>query len=236
MCVSSIPLQQFLKYIATTRLSENVAIDISQFAEQHASKTSAIPDEASAADAKPSESTEPPPAETKEPSDPKMEAGREAQEDGAVAMVTEDSSKISSQKGSEGAKTEIPSSKSATEARERAPSAAKGTAKRELSAQSVDASPNLAIAPSKDLVSKSSSRRPKKVTRSSSLISGVMSRLSHVFSSTRRQSNVSCPSHESSSEPASRRTSKKSIDGEARNGVTMETAVVVISDEAGIPE
>ena len=215
---------------------------LSLFAEQQASKTSPGPDTESVQEAKMSESTAPIPPETKATSDGKIEASAETEGDiqeDAVAMATEDSSKKAPEEELEGTKTELPASKSDTEAIEGA--SLDAAAKRELSAQSVDASANLAVSPSKDassgestdLASKSSSRRSsKKVTRSSSLISGVMSRLSHVFSSTRKQSNTSCPSHESSSEPASRQTSKKSIDENAGKGVTMETSAV-ISDEAG---
>ncbi|XP_071478407.1 uncharacterized protein [Diadema antillarum] len=165
------------------------------------------------------------------PGGPKDDDGVETK---VVIATRDDDMVVSADKLADESKTDmggeapVKKSMSASSARDRASSRGNSPAKQEFSVQSVDASPNLAVSqgnsedggPSscgsssgEDSGSKKrGSRHSKKVTRSSSLISGVMSRLSHVFSSTRRQSNTSCPSHESTSEPASRQISKKSID------------------------
>ncbi|XP_072182262.1 uncharacterized protein [Diadema setosum] len=165
------------------------------------------------------------------PGGPKDDVGVETK---VVIATRDDDVVVSADKLADESKTDIgggapvQKSMSASSARDRASSRRNSPAKQEFSVQSVDASPNLAASrgnseeggPSsrgsssgEDSGSKKrGSRHSKKVTRSSSLISDVMSRLSHVFSSTRRQSNTSCPSHESTSEPASRQISKKSID------------------------
>ncbi|XP_041466864.1 serine/arginine repetitive matrix protein 2-like [Lytechinus variegatus] len=104
----------------------------------------------------------------------------------------------------------IPSSKSAEEAQERALSAERESTRREVSTHSVDASPNLADSSSGEDSESPKGRKSKKV-KSSGGLSGLFSRISHVFSGTRK-SSASIPSHESSSEPASRRSSKKSIE------------------------
>ncbi|XP_041466885.1 mucin-12-like [Lytechinus variegatus] len=104
----------------------------------------------------------------------------------------------------------IPSSKSAEEAQERALSAERESTRREVSTHSVDASQNLANSSSGEDSECPKGRKSKKV-KSSGGLSGLFSRISHVFSGTRK-SSASIPSHESSSEPASRRSSKKSIE------------------------
>ncbi|XP_063956953.1 mucin-2-like isoform X2 [Lytechinus pictus] len=126
----------------------------------------------------------------------------------AAVSATEESPKATTSYHTE--QQVIPSSKSAEEAQERALSAERESTRREVSTHSVDASPNLADSSSGEDGESRKGRKSKKV-KSSGGLSGLFSRISHVFSGTRK-SSASIPSHESSSEPASRRSSKKSIE------------------------
>nr|XP_054757271.1 mucin-2-like [Lytechinus pictus] len=126
----------------------------------------------------------------------------------AAVSATEESPKATTSYHTE--QQVIPSSKSAEEAQERALSAERESTRREVSTHSVDASPNLADSSSGEDGESRKGRKSKKV-KSSGGLGGLFSRISHVFSGTRK-SSASIPSQESSSEPASRRSSKKSLE------------------------
>eukprot|EP00057_Strongylocentrotus_purpuratus_P021386 XP_011675860.1 PREDICTED: nucleolar and coiled-body phosphoprotein 1 [Strongylocentrotus purpuratus] len=154
-----------------------------------------------------------------DPEDTLLNADGTVGEDDAPSAATEESARptISDHAPTEQKTGIIPSSKSAEEAKQRALSAERRSTKREVSAQSVDASQNLAgsdegSSSGEDTGSRKHGSQKSKKVKSSSGISGLFSRISHVFSGTHKNSSASIPSHESSSEPASRQSSKKSVE------------------------